>query len=247
MPALSPVLRADSPASVWIPGQCGAELAAGLPLVQVPARGLAQFRVAPAQVQGAIGPGRQLQAVQAERDALPMRLQDGLLDAPYAEEPVLAPASSRRSSQPPPAGGRSAARFPAGAVAAAAAPGPRPAARLRPAPPAAPRRCAPAGAVVGQRAAQFRPALVITDQRQRLRVGAQCLRQHLPRLRFTTLARHMRAPPDRHRTEAPRAIEGGWQLIRTRPSRNSTTGSQPCASTGHSSPPEVRSWASSSG
>jgi uncharacterized membrane protein YeaQ/YmgE (transglycosylase-associated protein family) len=70
---------------------------------------------------------------------------------------------------------------------------------------------APAGAVVGQRAAQFRPALVIADQRQRLRVGAQRLRQHLPRLRFTTLARHMRAPPDRHRTEAPRAVEGGWQ------------------------------------
>ena len=65
--------------------------------------------------------------------------------------------------------------------------------------------------VVGQCTAQLRPALVIADQRQRLRIGPEGLRQHLPCLRFAALAGHVRAPPDRHRTEAPRAIEGGWQ------------------------------------
>ena len=48
--------------------------------------------------------------------------------------------------------------------------------------------------------------------------------------------------PKRH---GPSRVAG--RLIRTRPSRNCTTGSRPCASTGHSFPPEVRSWASSSG
>ncbi|KAG1188120.1 hypothetical protein G6F35_014322 [Rhizopus arrhizus] len=64
---------------------------------------------------------------------------------------------------------------------------------------------------MGQCAGQFRPPLAVAHQRQRLRFGPQRLREHLPRLRFTAVAGHVGAPPDRHRAEAPRAVEGGWQ------------------------------------
>jgi len=64
---------------------------------------------------------------------------------------------------------------------------------------------------VGQRAGQLGPALVIAHQWQGLRFAAQRLGQHLPGLRFAALAGHVRAAPDRHRAEAPGAVQGGWQ------------------------------------
>ncbi len=201
-----------------MPGQRRAEIIRRLPLMQVPALGGPQFRVAPGQVQASVDAGGQLQPVQTKRDALPLRLQQRLLGAPHPEEPVVAGVLVQRF-QPGDLGRVEEALHDLQH--------PRPRAQrfqVHAQPHPLTHRdqqqavaVTPPGAHMGQRAMQRRAATRVTLQRQVLRRPAQLLGQQDPGLGLAAGARHMRQAPDRDRAEAPGALQGRRQGHATPP------------------------------
>jgi hypothetical protein len=237
--SLSPVI-ADSPL------QCGYQASRE----RAPIRAGASARPRPVPGRTSAGAGRHrppapAQAVQAERDALPVRLQHRFLGAPHAEEPVLAGGLVQAFSQATSSGWKK-RRTPAGAAAAAAAPGPRPAARLRPAPPAAPRRCGSSRCRSGPAGAQLRPALVVADQRQRLRGGPSACASTCRACGFTALPGRA-AAPDRHRSKRHGPCGCGGHRHRPPHGIHDGRARRIARPVTFPSPPRGRSWASSSG